>query len=164
MVRTLFNTEPRITLVANYTSLNSELFVLQSRDNPMFSAGAGLLQPIFLGGLLQARVNSERYGTAVARRARAALAGVRELLLVAHADRLGPRLDADAIGEPRSQRDFRDLEVACARDGTILAIRGEVHTDMGAYMRTNGAVGARNLTCSAHGRAGRGTAPGWPVR
>ena len=38
-----------------------------------------------------------------------------------------------------------DLEIACARDGTILAIRGEVHTDMGAYMRTNGAVGARNV-------------------
>src|SRR5258708_38133895 len=39
-----------------------------------------------------------------------------------------------------------DLEVACTRDGTILAIRGEVHTDMGAYMRTNGAVGARNVS------------------
>jgi carbon-monoxide dehydrogenase large subunit len=37
------------------------------------------------------------------------------------------------------------LEVACARDGTLIAIRGEVHTDMGAYMRTNGAVGARNV-------------------
>lgn len=49
---------PRITLVANYTSINSELFVLQSRDNPLFSAGAGLLQPIFLGGLLQAQVDA----------------------------------------------------------------------------------------------------------
>jgi carbon-monoxide dehydrogenase large subunit len=39
-----------------------------------------------------------------------------------------------------------DIEVACARDGTILAIRGQVHTDMGAYMRTNGAVGARNVS------------------
>jgi carbon-monoxide dehydrogenase large subunit len=39
-----------------------------------------------------------------------------------------------------------DLEVACGRDGTILAIRGEAHTDMGAYMRTNGAVGARNVS------------------
>jgi len=39
-----------------------------------------------------------------------------------------------------------DLEVACTRDGVILAIRGEVHTDMGAYMRTNGAVGARNVS------------------
>jgi NodT family efflux transporter outer membrane factor (OMF) lipoprotein len=48
---------PRITLVANYTSLTSELFVLQNRENPLFSAGAGLLQPIFLGGLLQAQVD-----------------------------------------------------------------------------------------------------------
>ena len=31
------------------------------------------------------------------------------------------------------------------RDGTILALRGHVHADMGAYMRTNGAVGARNI-------------------
>jgi carbon-monoxide dehydrogenase large subunit len=38
-----------------------------------------------------------------------------------------------------------DIEIACARDGTVLALRGEVHTDMGAYMRTNGAVGARNV-------------------
>jgi NodT family efflux transporter outer membrane factor (OMF) lipoprotein len=49
---------PRITLVANFTSLNSELFVLQSRDNPVFSAGAGLLQPLFLGGLLQSQVDA----------------------------------------------------------------------------------------------------------
>ena len=39
--------------------------------------------------------------------------------------------------------DACDLEVACMRDGTLLAIRGEVHTDMGAYMRTNGAIAAR---------------------
>ncbi len=38
-----------------------------------------------------------------------------------------------------------ELEVACTREGTLLAIRGAVHTDMGAYMRTNGAVGARNV-------------------
>jgi aerobic carbon-monoxide dehydrogenase large subunit len=38
-----------------------------------------------------------------------------------------------------------DIEIACARDGTILGLRGAVHTDMGAYMRTNGAVGARNV-------------------
>src|SRR3954470_20536064 len=37
------------------------------------------------------------------------------------------------------------LEVACERDGTLIAIRGDIHTDMGAYMRTNGAVGARNV-------------------
>jgi carbon-monoxide dehydrogenase large subunit len=38
-----------------------------------------------------------------------------------------------------------DIEIACERDGTILALRGHTHTDMGAYMRTNGAVGARNI-------------------
>src|SRR5262245_49094096 len=38
-----------------------------------------------------------------------------------------------------------DVEIACTRDGTILALRGHAHTDMGAYMRTNGAVGARNI-------------------
>jgi aerobic carbon-monoxide dehydrogenase large subunit len=37
------------------------------------------------------------------------------------------------------------VEIACERDGTIIGLRGEVHTDMGAYMRTNGAVGARNV-------------------
>ena len=35
-----------------------------------------------------------------------------------------------------------DIEIACTRDGTILALRGDIHNDMGAYMRTNGAVGA----------------------
>jgi aerobic carbon-monoxide dehydrogenase large subunit len=38
-----------------------------------------------------------------------------------------------------------DIEIACARDGTIVALRGDIHNDMGAYMRTNGAVGARNV-------------------
>ena len=38
-----------------------------------------------------------------------------------------------------------DVEIACARDGTILGLRGHVFVDMGAYMRTNGAVGARNI-------------------
>jgi carbon-monoxide dehydrogenase large subunit len=38
-----------------------------------------------------------------------------------------------------------DVEIACTRDGTILALRGHAHVDMGAYMRTNGAVAARNI-------------------
>jgi carbon-monoxide dehydrogenase large subunit len=38
-----------------------------------------------------------------------------------------------------------DVEIACKRDGTILALRGHAFVDMGAYMRTNGAVGARNV-------------------
>jgi carbon-monoxide dehydrogenase large subunit len=33
-----------------------------------------------------------------------------------------------------------DLEIACTRDGVILALRGHVYGDMGAYIRTNGGV------------------------
>jgi outer membrane protein TolC len=47
---------PRITLTASLTSISSELFVLKSTDNPLVSLGASLLQPIFLGGQLQAQV------------------------------------------------------------------------------------------------------------
>jgi aerobic carbon-monoxide dehydrogenase large subunit len=38
-----------------------------------------------------------------------------------------------------------ELEIACDRDGTILALRGRVSTDQGAYIRTNGATPARNI-------------------
>ncbi len=33
-----------------------------------------------------------------------------------------------------------DIEIACRKDGTILALRGEIRADMGAYTRTNGGV------------------------
>src|SRR5580693_2402733 len=39
-----------------------------------------------------------------------------------------------------------DLEIACTRDGTILALRGEAFADIGAYMRTNGATASRNIS------------------
>jgi carbon-monoxide dehydrogenase large subunit len=38
-----------------------------------------------------------------------------------------------------------DIEIACDRDGTVRGLRGHAFVDMGAYMRTNGAVGARNI-------------------
>ena len=37
------------------------------------------------------------------------------------------------------------LEIACERDGTILALRGQADADIGAYVRTNGATPARNI-------------------
>src|SRR5712671_4181441 len=37
-----------------------------------------------------------------------------------------------------------ELEIACDRDGIILALRGHAKADVGAYIRTNGATGARN--------------------
>jgi aerobic carbon-monoxide dehydrogenase large subunit len=38
-----------------------------------------------------------------------------------------------------------DLEIACDRNGTILALRGCAATDQGAYIRTNGPTPARNI-------------------
>jgi carbon-monoxide dehydrogenase large subunit len=38
-----------------------------------------------------------------------------------------------------------DVEIACDRDGTIRGLRGHAHADVGAYLRTNGATGARNV-------------------
>jgi aerobic carbon-monoxide dehydrogenase large subunit len=38
-----------------------------------------------------------------------------------------------------------ELEIACERDGTILALRGRAMTDQGAYIRTNGPTAARNI-------------------
>ena len=47
---------PRISLTAAVTSVSSELFVLKDRDNPVWSAGASLLAPLYLGGALQSQV------------------------------------------------------------------------------------------------------------
>jgi len=38
-----------------------------------------------------------------------------------------------------------ELQIACRYDGTILALTGNVYVDVGAYTRTNGMVGARNI-------------------
>jgi carbon-monoxide dehydrogenase large subunit len=38
-----------------------------------------------------------------------------------------------------------EVEIACARDGTILGLRGAAFCDVGAYIRTNGLVAPRNI-------------------
>lgn len=47
---------PRISLTTSVNTISSEVFVLQDRDNPVWSAGAGLAAPLFLGGQLQSQV------------------------------------------------------------------------------------------------------------
>jgi carbon-monoxide dehydrogenase large subunit len=44
-----------------------------------------------------------------------------------------------------------DLEIACKADGTILALRGRVYGDMGAYIRTNGGVVPAKAAQFLHG-------------
>src|SRR3989449_3727586 len=38
-----------------------------------------------------------------------------------------------------------EIEIACEKDGTILALRGRAWVDMGAYMRANGSIPPRNV-------------------
>jgi aerobic carbon-monoxide dehydrogenase large subunit len=38
-----------------------------------------------------------------------------------------------------------EIEIACAMDGRILALRGKAWVDMGAYMRANGSIPPRNV-------------------
>jgi len=47
---------PKISLTAAVSTLSSDLFVLKDHDNPVWSAGASLLAPIYLGGALQSQV------------------------------------------------------------------------------------------------------------
>jgi outer membrane protein, multidrug efflux system len=47
---------PTISLTASVSNLTSDFYVLQNRDNPVWSAGATLLAPIYRGGELQAQV------------------------------------------------------------------------------------------------------------
>lgn len=47
---------PRISLTAAVSTISSELFVLKDRDDPVWSAGASLMAPLYLGGALQSQV------------------------------------------------------------------------------------------------------------
>ena len=57
--------------------------------------------------------------------------------------------DVAAIKNPvrRHEAAAADAEfrIACRRDGTVLGLRGHAYSDVGAYMRTNGAISARNV-------------------
>jgi outer membrane protein TolC len=47
---------PTIKLVGSVTSLTSEMLVLEDLDQPVWSLGGSLLQPVFNGGALQTQV------------------------------------------------------------------------------------------------------------
>lgn len=47
---------PAIALTTSLSGISSDLFVLQDRDNPVWSLGANLLMPLFRGGALKRQV------------------------------------------------------------------------------------------------------------
>lgn len=59
---------PTIKLTGSVNDVSSDLFVLKNRDNPVWSAGASLLLPVFNAGALatQVRIRTEQQKLAVA--------------------------------------------------------------------------------------------------
>jgi NodT family efflux transporter outer membrane factor (OMF) lipoprotein len=47
---------PAIALTTGVSTISSDLFVLQDRDNPIWNLGANLLMPVFRGGALKTQV------------------------------------------------------------------------------------------------------------
>lgn len=51
---------PRISLTAGVSSISSEIFVLQDRNNPVVGVGATLFAPLFNAGALEAQAEARR--------------------------------------------------------------------------------------------------------
>jgi len=106
---------PRISLTAAVTSISSELFVLKQQDNPVWSAGASLMAPLFLGGQLQGQVEvrTAEQKQAVAEYGRI---GARAFSEVENALTAGFALDArEAILKQAVAENERALELANVR-------------------------------------------------
>jgi NodT family efflux transporter outer membrane factor (OMF) lipoprotein len=91
---------PKISLTGSVNDISSELFVLQDRDNPVWSAGASLFLPLYTGGGMVAQV---RIRTAQQRQA------------IAEYGRVGAR----AFGEVE---DALSAEFAAARREELLTV------------------------------------------
>jgi len=106
---------PRITLTAAVNSISSEVFVLQNRDNPVWSLGGGLVAPLFLGGQLKAQedIRTAEQKQAIAEYGRV---GARAFGEVEQALSAEFNLDArEAILKPAVADHTRALELANVR-------------------------------------------------
>jgi outer membrane protein TolC len=106
---------PRIALTASASTVSSELFVLKSHPNPIFSLGANLVAPLFSGYALEAQVEIRSAEQALAvtdygRVASRAFSDVEAALAAAFAADEREVILADAV-----QRNARALELAQVR-------------------------------------------------
>ena len=95
---------PSIRLTASVNDISSDLFVLKERDNPVWSAGASLLQPVFNAGALQSqvRVRTAEQQQAIAEYGRIgarAFAEVEDALSAEFASGRREQILARAVGE-----------------------------------------------------------------
>ena len=125
---------PRISLTAAVTSVSSDLFVLQDHSNPVWSAGASLLAPLFLGGQLQAQVEirTAEQKQAIAEYGRI---GARAFGEVENALSSGFALDArEAILKQAVAENERALELANIRYRVGSGdLRGVLQQQLGLY-------------------------------
>ena len=105
---------PAIALTTGVSSISSELFVLQDRENPLWNFGANLLVPIFRGGALktQVEIRTAEQKVAVASYATVGLKAFSEVENALAAEFSAKRARADprpdARGQPAGAGDRED--------------------------------------------------------
>jgi outer membrane protein TolC len=106
---------PRISLSANVSYLESDILVLQDRENPAFGLGLGLLMPIYAGGSLAAQVElkTAEQRAAVAQYASVGLRAFGEVENALSAEQAA--LEREAILESQVRDSERALELEQVR-------------------------------------------------
>lgn len=111
---------PRISLTAGGSDVSSDLFVLQSTSNPVWSFGANLVAPLYQGGALRAQVEIR---TAEQKQA------------VAQYARAGQRAFSDAEGALSAEKALRERDVlldAAVRDNERALELAQIQYRVGA--------------------------------
>jgi NodT family efflux transporter outer membrane factor (OMF) lipoprotein len=133
---------PKISLTGSVNDISSELFVLQDRDNPVWSAGASLLLPVFTGGAMrsQVRIRNAQQRQAVAEYGRIGARAFGEVENALSAEfAAGRRQEVLAVAANQNQR---ALELAEVRydigSGNLLGVQQQqlaVHGSRSALVR-----------------------------
>jgi outer membrane protein TolC len=133
---------PKISLTGSVNDISSELFVLQDRDNPVWSAGASLLLPVFTGGAMrsQVRIRNAQQRQAVAEYGRIGARAFGEVENALSAEfAAGRRQEVLAVAATQNQR---ALELAEVRydigSGNLLGVQQQqlaVHGSRSALVR-----------------------------
>jgi NodT family efflux transporter outer membrane factor (OMF) lipoprotein len=102
---------PSLRLTASVSDISSDIFVLKPRDNPVWSMGGSLLQPVFYGGALQTQVRirtaeQEQAITEYGRIGARAFAEVEDALSAEYASGRREEVLARAVAENQKALEF----------------------------------------------------------
>jgi multidrug efflux system outer membrane protein len=111
---------PRISLSANASYLESDILVIQDRNNPAFGLGLGLLMPLYAGGALAAQVElkTAEQKAAVAQYASVGLKAFGEVENALAAERAAVEREAILAAQVRDSERVLELEQVRYRVGT----------------------------------------------